>query len=69
MFKSRINAKRTILAAEPPKEEEKKPKKVIKTKRRKGKGEDQEIDFNEAFSDDEGIIEGEKSDGSDANDG
>lgn len=69
MFKSRINAKRTILAAEAPKEEEKKPKKPAKTKKRKGKGEDEEIDFNDAFSDDEGIVDGEKSEASDVNDG
>jgi hypothetical protein len=69
MFKSRINAKRTILAAEPQKEQEKKPKKPAKIKKRKGKGEDEEIDFNDAFSDDEGIVDGEKSEASDANEG
>ena len=49
-------------------EEEKKPKKPQKTKKTKAKGDDEEIDFNDAFSDDEGIIDGEKSEGSDAND-
>lgn len=70
MFKSRINAKRSILGpvatAEPaPQEVEKKPAKPkAKTGKTKRK-EDEDIDYNDAKSDDEEILSGEeKSDGS-----
>jgi hypothetical protein len=69
MFKSRINAKRSILGpvVNAPAEQaeqtvieiEKRPNKPKKRKKRAGKAkEDHEIDYNDAKSDDEGILSG-----------
>lgn len=57
MFKARINAKPSLIGKAEPKDEkeEVKPKKVKKVKRQGKKKEDEEIDFNDAKSDDEGV--------------